>query len=299
MAKEAITFQPNMDFGVNSAKIRARAPSGTYLQARERPQTAPTLKAERVQMYTLLADKTPVSDDEEEDEDKVPFNLNLWQVEASAKAGGVIPCPAPVLELKTSRDLKKQTPSSGYASEDGAYQPKQGERVLKEKVVHFKFGNVDEIYADTPDKVALVARQSEQRKMFEKAQPSGYGPNGKYEPKHVVIHTSQHKDKAFVVPARADTNVMGGVAADDMPMPSRNKTMDRVPSSMYGKTTPPVTPRAVASPKSTPMKMGTATTALLPVSMLGTAAERDLACVRAITGNVFEGEQTSILASDN
>lgn len=299
--KEEPSFTPDLNVSKTSKKLREKAPSGKHLQPRDRPETAPAdlsdaTKPVRVQMYTLAADKNEEPEEEEED-NKVPFVLDTWTVAAAVKAGGLIPSPAPITPLKTQLKLKQETPSSGYTT---VYTPPQGARVVKEPKPTFKFGAVTEVYADRPENVEPAPRQAEQKKLFERAKPSGYGPSGGYEPKHVVIPHTPKEDKTFIVSVKSDTAAIG-CPVDELPVPPRSKTLDMVPSSMYGKQAPPTTPRAPAPAKSSPMKMGTATTALLPVSMLGTAAERDLVVVRSVTahGNVFEGEQTSILASDN
>lgn len=302
--EEKPSFKPDLDVSWSATKLRESAPSGTYLQPRIRPDTAPSSvgvpKIERVQMHTLLSDRDDTVDGHQsEDEDLEPFVLDCASVVSAVKIGGVLPTPEPVKVTRESKRIMESVQSSGYTGND--YSPVQLELPEREPVESLKFGTANTVYVDHPDLLEPPTVQREQIRLRENAANSGYGPKGNYEPKHTKLPDKDDDAlSSFVIPKRDHTLI--STPSADLPVPRRNTRLsDRAHSAGYGSKAyePPVVTRPSSPPKMKPMKMGVSTTAVLPVSLLGTAAERDLAVVRTVTahGSVFEGEQTSILAS--
>lgn len=172
------TFQPDLDqFGAAGAKIRASAPSGSYLQPR--PATAPTTKPSGPQVlrHTLAADKGREEPIPENKDIGPGFELarlvqDLTDPSSKATIPGTFPPPPPPPESAHSKQIKDNAQSSGYSNPD--YEPLAVKVEAKQSEQVMAFGVATTTYVDSPDKLPKFEPSHHHKMVSERAASAGY-----------------------------------------------------------------------------------------------------------------------------
>lgn len=256
---EKLSFKPDIDVGKRAARLRKKAPEKTYLQPRAREyleraaspghEDGPGYSETHALRYTLAADR---GDDEpayvRDDGITTPFVLDGGHV-------GLLAIPLPMLPVfgevnKMGERIKKGAESSGYA---GNYEPKHVPAPEIPEPPRMVWGDPGLSYADTPDKVPPVKHTAQGISMLKTAQSSGFG-SADYAPA-----VSQLPDREEVTPKWTPvTKDKPFVPVDEVPSPLKNPLTDKVASSAYGISSPPVALRP--DPKPVGPRFDTSTT---------------------------------------